>query len=108
MSAALPAHAEKEKLTSIYWKKLFEHDSDEYLDQVYFPYQPAQGTMAGYHQYDEKLEDLGQASINAEISALQKFEKRFEEMRRKASFDLTTRGDCDIVLGTIQSRLLTL
>ena len=29
-------------------------------------------------------------------------------MRRKAAFDLETRGDCDIVIGTIQSRLLTL
>jgi len=29
--------------------------SGAYLDQVYFPYQPTAGTLAGYHQYDNKL-----------------------------------------------------
>ncbi len=41
----------------MYWKKVFVHASDEYFDQVYFPHQPTQGTLAGYHQYDAKLED---------------------------------------------------
>ncbi len=107
MSAPV-VHAEKEKLTDIYWKKVFVHASDEYFDQVYFPYQPTQGTSAGYHQYDAKLEDFSQATVNAEIAALKKFEKRFEEMRNKASFDTSTRGDCDMVLGNIRSTLLTL
>ncbi|MGA8671439.1 MAG: DUF885 family protein, partial [Terracidiphilus sp.] len=102
------AHAEKEKLTDIYWKKVFEHASDEYFDRVYFPYQPTQGTTVGYHQYDAKLEDFSQATVNAQIAALEKFEKRFQEMRNKASFDTSTRGDCDMVLGNIRSMLLTL
>ena len=108
MSALVPAHAEKEKLTEIYWKKVFVHASDEYFDQVYFPHQPTQGTLAGYHQYDSQLENLSRASINAEVGALQRFEARFAEMQGKASFDQETRGDCEIVLGTIRSRLLTL
>jgi uncharacterized protein (DUF885 family) len=108
MYSSVAAHSEKEKLTEIYWKKVFVHASDEYFDQVYFPYQPTQGTLAGYHQYDTKLEDPSQAAFHAEVAALQKFEGRFEEMRHKASFDASTRGDCDIVLGSIRSRLLTL
>jgi uncharacterized protein (DUF885 family) len=108
MSAPLTGQAEKKKLTEIYWDKEFVHVSDEYFDQVYFPYQPTQGTSIGYHQYDAKLEDMSQPTMTAQIAALQKYEKRFADMRAKASFDLTTRGDCDIVLGNIRSTLLTL
>ncbi len=108
MSSSVAAHAKKEKLTEIYWKTAFVHASDEYLDQVYFANQPTQGTLAGYHQYDTKLEDPSRTAIRSEIASLEKFERRFEGMRRKASFDPTTRGDCDIVLGNIRSRLLTL
>jgi uncharacterized protein (DUF885 family) len=108
MSALVDAHAEKEKLSEVYWKKVFVHASDEYFDQVYFPSMPTQGTAAGYHQYDAKLENLSRTSIDSEIASLQRFEKRFAEMRSKASFDLETRGDCDIVLGNIRSLLLSL
>jgi uncharacterized protein (DUF885 family) len=106
--SAVVAHAEKEKLTEVYWKKVFVHASDEYFDQVYFAYQPTMGTSAGYHQYDAKLEDFSVATVNAEIAALEKFEKRFQQMHTKASFDQGTRGDCDIVLGNIRSTLLNL
>jgi len=108
MHAGFSAQAEKKKMTSVFWDKDFEHVSDEYFDEVYFPYQPTQGTAAGYHQYDTKLEDLNQAKINAEVAALEKFEARFQQMREKASFDTATRGDCDMVLGAIRSRLLSL
>ncbi len=108
MSAAPAVHAEKEKLTEIYWKKVFVHASDEFFDQAYFPYQPSQGTSAGYHQYDDKLETASPESISAQTALLQKFEKRFDSMRKKASFDQSTRGDCDMVLGSIRSGLLTL
>lgn len=108
MTGSVVAHAGKQKLTAVYWKTVFVHVSDEYFDQVYFPYQPTQGTLAGYHQYDAKLEDLSRSAIDAEVVALQRFEKRFSEMRAKASFDAETRGDCDMVLGNIRSQLLTL
>jgi uncharacterized protein (DUF885 family) len=108
MTTGLTAHAEKKKLTEVYWDKEFTHAADEYFDQVYFPYQPSQGTMVGYHQYDAKLEDLSQPTLNAQTAALKKFEKRFQQMRDKASFNAETRGDCDLVLGNIRSTLLTL
>ena len=106
--SAVVVNAEKEKLAEVYWKKVFVHASDEYFDEVYFPYQPTQGTSAGYHQYDAKIEGFSVATVNAEIAALEKFEKRFQQMRTKASFDQATRGDCDMVLGNIRSTLLTL
>jgi len=101
------AHAEK-KLSALYWKTLFEHASNEYFDQVYFPNQPTAGTLAGYHQYDTALESPSVTAVNAEVAQLHKFEKRFAEMQTKAVFDQTTRGDCNLVLGNIRSRLLTL
>ncbi len=107
-SISARAESEKEKLTQLYWKEIFVHDSDEYLDQVYFPHQPTLGTLAGYHQYDARLEDLSRPAIAAEVTALENFEQRFASMQKKASFDQLTHGDCQIVLGTIRSRLLTL
>jgi len=108
MSAASIAHSENESPAHDDSKKAFDLLADEYFDKVYFPNQPAQGTLAGYHQYDEKIEDASQTSIQAEIAALRVFEKRVQAMQNSASFDPTTRGDSQIVLGNIRSRLLTL
>ncbi len=100
MSSGLVAHSESPK-------EQFQKLSDEYFDQVYFPHQPTSGTVAGYHQYDAKLEDFSRASIDAEVTALNNFEKRISAIPA-ASLDQTTRGDRQMVLGEIHSRLLTL
>jgi uncharacterized protein (DUF885 family) len=85
----------------------FQRVSDAYFDQVFFPYQPTGGTGAGYHQYDGKIEDFSQESIHAEVGALSEFEKRVSAIPA-GSLDQTTRGDRQMVLNDIQSRLLTL
>lgn len=87
--------------------KDFQAVSDQYFDQVYFPYQPTAGTVTGYHQYDTKLDNLSRASIDAEVAALNEFEKRVSAIPA-SSLDQTTRGDREMVLGNIHSRLLTL
>ena len=87
----------------------FRKASDEFLDQVYFRYQPSQGTLAGYHQYDISLEDFSQATIENEIKTLKEFEQRIDSIPADpASLSLTSRGDRAIVLGTIRSWLLNL
>ncbi|MBS1804836.1 MAG: DUF885 domain-containing protein [Acidobacteria bacterium] len=85
----------------------FQQASDEYFDQVYFPFQPTAGTVAGYHQYDPKLEDLRASSVDAEVAQLDRFEKRISAIPA-ASLDQTTRADREIVLNQIRSRKLTL
>jgi len=85
----------------------FQRDSDAYFDQVYFPYQPTTGTIDGYHQYDTKLDDYSRAAIDAEVAALNDFEKRVSAIP-PASLDQTTRGDRQMVLNAIHSRLLNL
>lgn len=85
----------------------FHQLSDQYFDQVYFPYQPTAGTVAGYHQLDGQLEDLASSSIDAEVAALDVAEKGISAIP-SASLDLTTRADREMVLNQIRSRKLTL
>jgi uncharacterized protein (DUF885 family) len=96
------AHAEHQTAS-----QQFQRVSDAYFDQVYFPNQPSGGTMAGYHQYDAMLEDFSHPHIDAEVAALHEFDKRISAIL-SASLDQTTRGDREMVLGDIRSRLLTL
>jgi uncharacterized protein (DUF885 family) len=104
MSSAISGYAASDN-----WKEQFQKVSDEYFDQVYFHYGPTNGTLAGYHQYDAQLEDYSRKNIDAEITALKVFEKRVEAIPADASaLDQTTRGDREIMLGSIRSTLLTL
>jgi uncharacterized protein (DUF885 family) len=100
MSSAIAIRAESPK-------EEFQKISDEYFDQVYFPNQPSSGTVAGYHQYDSKLEDFSQIRIKAEVAELNHFADRVSAIP-SASLDQTTRGDRQMMLGEIHSRLLTL
>jgi len=100
MSSAIATHAESPK-------DEFQRISDAYFDQVYFPNQPTSATVAGYHHYDVKLEDFSRAGIDAEVAALNDFDKRVSAISA-ASLDQTTRGDRMMMLGQIHSRLLTL
>ena len=65
MSTAMSARAANDD-----WKQSFAKVSDEYFDQVYFRYAPSSGTIAGFHQYDDQLEDYSRESIDAEIADL--------------------------------------
>ncbi len=104
MSSAAPANAQKED-----WKQQFQTASDEYFDQVYFPYQPSAGTSVGYHQYDAQLENYSRENLDAEIAALHSFEQRIEAIHPvAAAADFVPRSDREIVLGNIRSQLLTL
>ena len=100
MSLTISAQATKES-----WKDKFVKASDEYLDQVYLRYQPTQGTLAGYHQYDTQLEDYSRKNMDSEIIALKASEKSIEAIPTE---DATAEGDREVVLGSIRSRLLTL
>jgi uncharacterized protein (DUF885 family) len=85
----------------------FQKTSDEYFDKVYFPNQPTVGTLTGYHQYDTQLEDYSHKKFDAWIADLVYFQRRIESVPA-AGLDETTRGDREMVLGHVQSTLLTL
>ncbi|HTF71114.1 MAG TPA: DUF885 domain-containing protein [Edaphobacter sp.] len=85
------------------WNKL----ADQYFDTVYFPYQPTNGTLAGFHQYDTQLERYDRDSIAKQAAALHAFERRVAAFP-KDGLDEWTVGDRQLVLNNIHSTLLTI
>lgn len=82
----------------------FSRFVDDYFDSQ-FAYRPSQGTEAGLHQYDTKLEDLSRARTearNLELHALLDRLGRFD--RGRLSFDNAI--DADAIEGEIRSVLL--
>ncbi len=101
MSSAIPTQAANETA-----KQQFQKFADQYFDG-YFLYQPTQGTLVGYHQYDARLEDFSPKKIDSWIGFLKAYEV-FIKAAPAAELDITARGDREILLGTIRSQLLTL
>ena len=85
------------------WNKL----ADQYFDTAYFPYQPTNGTLTGFHQYDAQLERYDRGSIAKQAAALHDFERRVSAFP-KDGLDEWTAGDRQLVLSNIHSTLLTL
>ncbi len=73
---------------------------DRFFDEYYFHFNPTQGTAAGFHQYDARLEDYSQKAVDDQIAVLHRFEGEFN--RAPAS------DDRDLVLGKIRADLLAL
>ncbi len=71
---------------------------DRFFDDYYFHYSPTQGTSAGFHQYDDQMEDYSQKTIAAQTRDLHRFEKVFERLHPSS--------DRDMVLGKIRGDLL--
>jgi uncharacterized protein (DUF885 family) len=79
---------------------------DEYFD-FYFEFHPTAGTQAGFHQYDEKLEDFSRSGMDAEIAGLLKFRKQFDSIP-SSQLSQESAGDLAVLSSTIQGRLLEL
>ena len=83
------------------------HLVDRYFDTVYLPFNPTEGTSAGLHQYDSKLEDYSRAGVDRETAALQAFEREVAAFPA-ANLNQWDEGDREFLLGTIRSQLLSL
>lgn len=82
----------------------FSRFVDDYFDSR-FAYLPSQGTDAGFHQYDTKLEDRSRARIEARIAELKSLLARLEKFdRSKLSPDDAV--DADALEGEIRGFLL--
>lgn len=57
----------------------FDKLSDEYLNG-YLAWRPQTGTYLGLHEYDGKITDYSKASIDAELTRLKEFDKKFSEI----------------------------
>jgi uncharacterized protein (DUF885 family) len=86
MSTGISARAAAED-----WKQKFAKVSNGYFDQVYFRYAPSSGTVAGFHQYDDQLEDFSRGTIDKQVADLKRTYATLESINglRKPSFDGT-------------------
>src|SRR5437016_5011240 len=57
----------------------FNHLADEYI-QGYLAWRPQSGTLLGLHQYDGKLTDYSQPSLDAELARLKSFEHQLSAL----------------------------
>jgi uncharacterized protein (DUF885 family) len=85
----------------------FRSLADEYFMQVTFKYGPTGGTLAGFHQFDNLLEDYSRAGVEQEIAALHAYQTKFDAVPA-AHLDQNTRADLEIVRDNIRGNLLEL
>lgn len=77
--------------------------ADNYFDSVY-AFAPSQGTAAGFHQYDSKIEDLSAASQQRRIATLKAQLARLDTLRG-GQLSVDDSIDAAMVDGAIRSEL---
>jgi len=85
----------------------FNQLAERYFGEFYFKFNPSSATAAGFHEYDDKLEDYSKAAVDQQIAALKKFKPQFETVNA-GKLSPGVAADRELVLGDINSRLLTL
>ena len=85
----------------------FRNLADRYFDEVYFKFNPTQGTAAGFHEYDTRFEDLSSQTIGAEIGALHRFRALFDQVD-PGKLSAEARADRDLLISNIMGTLLAL
>ena len=81
--------------------------ADQYFDQVLFKYDPAQGTAAGFHQWDTALPTFSRAEIDAAVADFRRFEGAVEKFSATGLSSFSA-ADRELVLSQIRGQLLTL
>ncbi len=84
----------------------FDRLVDNYFD-FHFQFHPTEGTAAGFHQYDAKLEDFSRASREGEMANLRTFDSEFERLD-PAKLPAESAGDLVFLQSNIKARLLEL
>ena len=79
---------------------------DWYFD-AYFRFHPTEGTAAGFHQYDNQLEDLSQKSLDRELAFLTEA-KQGAGYAHTELLTETQRQDLKLISNAINARLLEL
>jgi uncharacterized protein (DUF885 family) len=103
IASAVFAKDAKPTKSSASWDKL----ADDFLSQIYYKFSPTSGTADGLHEYDPKLEDYSKADVDRRIAAYKAFRAKVEAVDPN-SLDYNRQVDRDLVLGYINSHLLSL
>ena len=80
---------------------------DDFFNEAYFKYHPTEGTAAGFHQYDPRLEDYSRSGVDTEIAALKTYKTKLERFDAK-KLSQEQRDDWQLIWDYVNSRLLTL
>lgn len=80
---------------------------DQYFDDYYFKFNPTQGTAAGFHQYDNQLENYSRASLDKQVTVLKDFQKLVSKIDLQ-QLSAEQRVDQWLLLNDMNARLLTL
>ena len=78
---------------------------DEYFDG-YFKIHPTEGTAAGFHQYDSRLEDFSRSGIEHEVAFLKEYQQRFAAISPPSG--PTAAADLELLRSSIAGQLLDL
>jgi uncharacterized protein (DUF885 family) len=81
--------------------------ADAYFNDVLFHYDPAQGTSAGFHQYDTQMPTFSRVEIQEEIAALRKYESLAQNFDPRGLSPSAT-ADRELVLAQIRGQLLAM
>ncbi len=86
----------------------FEYNGTvDYFFENYFQFHPSEGTAAGFHQYDNLLEDLSQPGRDAELSFLLEM-KQAAGYRHIERYSEEQRADWKLLSNFINARILEL
>jgi uncharacterized protein (DUF885 family) len=104
MALVLVAHSSEPALSNS------PHDFDKLVDEYfdfYFHFQPSAATEAGFHEYDDKLENFSRSNVDAEIRELNRLQAKFDQFPR-AQLSQEAAGDFAFLDNSIKARLLDL
>jgi uncharacterized protein (DUF885 family) len=79
---------------------------DDYFD-AYFAWNPSQGTAAGFHSYDAKLEDRSAPAVAQRIATVKRLQKRLEKLRQ-GNLTAEEAIDAEVLDGQLRAELLDL
>jgi hypothetical protein len=83
----------------------FQKTMDNYLD-AYWKFYPTAATMAGYHKYDDKLEDLSDKNIEKHHDELDTFSQELVAKTDKTKLGAAAQIDYDIMRNAIDLELM--
>ncbi len=98
--AVLPVQAETQTVTD------FNLLVDKYFD-FHFSFHPTDGTSAGFHQYDQKLEDYSASAQAQQIHGLKDFLGKFQAVDA-SKLPADTAADLNWIISSVHSELLEL
>jgi uncharacterized protein (DUF885 family) len=83
----------------------FEKIKDEYINEMW-KFSPTAATLAGFHKYDDKLEDLSSKNIEKRHEALDKFNQEFVAKIDRTKLSPELQIDNEIVVYALDLELI--